>query len=134
MNGIEKIGDQIQAADWKNEKHAPVIECAERVKSGEKVTVTATVGKEIAHPNTTEHHIEWIQLFFKPEGDKFTYQLANSEFNAHAAAAKGANEGPALTEPSVTSTITLKQSGTIHALSYCNIHGLWESSRKIVVE
>ncbi len=131
---MNKIGDHIQSADWKTEKHAPVIECPDTATAGQKITVTASVGKEIAHPNTTEHHIAWIQLYFQPDGDKFTYHIANNEFNAHAASAKGANEGPALTEPFVTSTITLKASGTIHAVSYCNIHGLWESSRIIAVK
>ena len=34
-------------------------------------TVTVSVGKEIPHPNTTEHHIRWIKLFFKGEGENF---------------------------------------------------------------
>ncbi len=36
------------------EKHAPIIECPERVKAGEVFEVTVGLGKEIAHPNTTE--------------------------------------------------------------------------------
>jgi len=30
---------------------------------------------EIAHPNTTDHHIRWISLYFHPEGNKFTYDV-----------------------------------------------------------
>ncbi len=130
---MAKLGENIQSADWKSEKHAPVIECPDHAKAGTPMTVTASVGKEIAHPNTTEHHIGWIQLFFQPEGEKFTHQLAVSEFVAHGESAKGANEGPVLTEPTVTTTLILKRSGTIHALAYCNIHGLWESTKVITV-
>ncbi|HUX14158.1 MAG TPA: class II SORL domain-containing protein [Spirochaetia bacterium] len=130
---MSKIGDYTQTADFKSEKHAPVIECPNAIKAGEKVTISASVGKEIAHPNTTEHHISWIQLYFQPEGDKFTQQLSVNEFVAHGASAKGANQGIAFTEPAVSATVTLKQSGTIHALSYCNIHGLWESTKEIKV-
>ncbi len=130
---MSKIGDYTQTADFKSEKHAPVIECPQATKAGEKVIISASVGKEIAHPNTTEHHISWIQLYFQPEGDKFTQQLSVNEFVAHGASAKGANQGTAFTEPSVSATVTLKQSGTIHALSYCNIHGLWESTKEIKV-
>lgn len=51
------IGEKIQTADWKGEKHVPVIECRDEVKAGEFVNVKLTIGKGIAHPNTTEHHI-----------------------------------------------------------------------------
>ena len=85
---MAKLGEQFQSADWKQEKHSPVIECPDSVKAGEKFQVTVSVGKEIAHPNTTEHHIRWIQVFFKPDDDKFSYQLANCEFSAHGESAK----------------------------------------------
>jgi superoxide reductase len=130
---MAKLGDQFQTADWKQEKHSPVIEGPDSVKAGEKFEISVSVGKEIAHPNTTEHHIRWIQVFFKPDGEKFSYQLANCEFSAHGESAKGANEGPAFTEPSVQATLTLKSTGILFALSFCNIHGLWESSKAISV-
>jgi len=130
---MERLGDHVQTADWKSEKHAPVIECADVLKSGDRLVIHASVGKEVAHPNTTEHHISWIQLYFQPEGEKFSQHLATSEFAAHGASAKGANQGSAYTEPVVAATVTLKASGTIHALSYCNIHGLWENTKEIKV-
>jgi superoxide reductase len=46
-----------------------VIDCPDNVKADEMFDVTVTLGKEIAHPNTTEHHIRWIQLYFKPDDD-----------------------------------------------------------------
>lgn len=131
---MSAIGDNVQSADWKSEKHVPVIDCPDSAKAGEAFSVSATVGKEISHPNTTEHHISWIELYFKPDDDKFTYHLASSQFMAHGAAVKGANEGPAYTDPSVTSAVKLGSSGTIIAMSYCNIHGLWESSKKVSVQ
>ena len=127
------ISEHIQSADWKSEKHAPLIECPSNVAAGARFTVTAAVGKEIAHPNTTEHHISWIQLYFQGEGEKFIRQIAVNEFSAHGESAAGPNEGVVLTEPAVTATVILKRSGTIHALSYCNIHGLWESTKAITV-
>ncbi len=127
------LGERIQSGDWKQEKHLPVIECADSVKAGEKLAVSVSVGKQIAHPNTTEHHIRWIQLFFQPEGDKFTYQLGQWDFNAHGESAAGPNQGPAYSEPAVTASLTLKKSGTLLALGFCNIHGLWESAKEIKV-
>ncbi len=128
-----KLGENVQAGDWKQEKHLPAIECADSLKQGQKLAVTVSVGRQIAHPNTTEHHIRWIQLFFQPEGDKFTYQLGHWEFNAHGESALGANQGPAYSEPSVSTAVSLKKSGTLLALAFCNIHGLWESAQKVTV-
>ena len=70
-----KFQDLIQSADWKTEKHVPVIEAPDTCKSGDKLLVKVSIGKEIAHPNTTEHHIRWIKLFFKPDNSKFAYEL-----------------------------------------------------------
>ena len=130
---MEKLGARFQTEDWKKEKHVPVIECPDSVKGGEKFQITVTVGKEISHPNTTEHHIRWVQVFFHPDGEKYTYQLANCEFTSHGEAAAGPNQGPAYTDHSVTVTAMLKKAGTIHAMNFCNIHGLWENSREIKV-
>ncbi|MCF8078971.1 MAG: class II SORL domain-containing protein [Desulfobacterales bacterium] len=127
------IAELFQTDDWKNEKHVPVIEAPQSAKVDEAFEVTLSVGKEIAHPNTTEHHIRWIQLFFKPDGDKFAYQIGNWEFSAHGESVKGANEGPATAEPKVSATLRLKTSGTLVASSYCNIHGLWENSTAIQI-
>jgi len=128
-----KLGETFQSGDWKQEKHLPVIECADSVAQGQKLAVTVSVGKQIAHPNTTEHHIRWIQLFFRPDGDKFTYQVGHWEFTAHGESAQGANQGPVFSEPLASGSFTLKKSGTLLALAFCNIHGLWESSKAVAV-
>lgn len=128
-----KFSEVMQAADWKAEKHAPVIEAPVEVKAGEAFSVAICVGKEIAHPHTTEHHIRWIRLYFKPDNSKFAYDLANVEFNAHGEAADGPNKGPAFSEPFAQVRVKLNGSGTLLASSYCNIHGLWESSQAIRV-
>ncbi len=130
---MSKIGEMYQTADWKSEKHVPVIDCPDQVKADEMFDVKVSLGKEIAHPNTTEHHIRWIQLYFKPEGDKFVYQLGNFEFTAHGEAADGANQGPVYTNHSVVATCKVKKAGTLVATAYCNIHGLWEYSKAIKV-
>ncbi len=127
------IADSIQTADWKAEKHVPVIECPDTVKAGEVFEVKAGIGKEIAHPNTTEHHIRWIRLYFHPEGDKFVYEVGSFEFNAHGESVAGANQGPVYTHHSVTASLKIDKPGTLHAVSFCNIHGLWESSKAIGV-
>ena len=129
-----KVADIIQSADWKAEKHVPVIEAPASAKAGEKVVITASVGKEIAHPNTTEHHIRWIKLYFKPDAGKFAYEIASFEFAAHGESTEGANKGPVYSEPCVTAAAKFSASGTLLAVAYCNIHGLWEGSQAITIE
>ena len=131
---MKKFGEVFQSADWKTEKHVPIIDCPDSVRSGEKFDIRVSVGKEVAHPNTTEHHIRWIQIFFHPKGGKFTFQLAHCEFTAHGEAVDGQNKGPVYTDHSAAITAILKQSGTVYAFSFCNINGLWENSREITVQ
>lgn len=126
------IGTLYASDDWKKEKHVPVIEVqAGAIKADEVFAVKLSVGKEIAHPNTTAHHIRWIQLFFKPEGDKFAYQVGSFEFTAHGESVEGADAGPVFTNHAVTVELKLKKPGVLYATSLCNIHGLWESSQEI---
>ena len=99
---MSELNETIQSADWKAEKHAPMIDAPDTVAAGQAFTVTAHLGAAIAHPNTPQHHIAWMSLYYLPEGAKQAIQLA-----------KG---------------------GTLQALAYCNLHGLWQSSKPIRVE
>ncbi len=126
--------DVLQTADWKTEKHVPVIEASGTAKKGEVVVVQVSVGKEIAHPNTTEHHIAGIDVIFLPKGEKFPYLLGRFEFSAHGGSAQGPNTSSVYTVPSVSLQFKTEKTGTLCAVANCNIHGFWESSQEIVVE
>ncbi|MCD6461552.1 MAG: class II SORL domain-containing protein [Thermoplasmata archaeon] len=123
----------LQSADWKSEKHVPVIDAPENVQAGESVRVSVAVGKEIPHPNTTEHHIGWIEVYFHPDGEKFPYLIGRHEFSAHGASAQGPNTSTVYTQPEVTCVLKTEKSGTLLAVSYCNVHGLWTSSARLTV-
>jgi superoxide reductase len=131
--GTVKLGERIQSADWKAEKHVPVIECPDAVEAGKPFQITVSVGKEIPHPNTTEHHIRWIEVYFQPEGDKFIYEVARFDFTAHGESVKGANQGPVYSHPAASLSMQADGPGTLIALSFCNIHGLWEGSKGVGV-
>jgi len=118
-----KLGEKIQSADWKSEKHVPVISLPDEVSAGVPFQVKVRVGAEIAHPNTLEHHIKWIDVYFQPEGDKFVYQVGHFEFAAH-----GESKDSLVTSPMAICEMQVTGSGTLTALSLCNLHGLWESS------
>ena len=128
---MSAIGGYVQSADWKAEKHVPVIQVKDTPKKGEPFEVQLSVGEEIAHPHTTEHHIRYIKLFFKPEDEKFIIHLGSYNFEAHAESVEGANAGSAKCEPKVSTTVTLEKPGELVALSYCNIHGLWDNAEKV---
>jgi superoxide reductase len=131
---MKKYGELFQTADWKAEKHVPVIDCKDEVKAGEFFIATVSVGKEIAHPNTTEHHIRWISVYFLPDGDKFTYEVGHFEFSAHGESAEGPNKGPVYTNHEVAVTLKINKPGVLYASSFCNIHGLWQSEKAIKVK
>lgn len=124
------LANHIKSADFKTEKHAPEIEF-NHAKAGEAFDVIVSVGKEIAHPNTTEHFINYLTLFFVPEGEAKVVNLGQAFFNAHAESAAGANQGPAHTEPVACFRVKLQKPGKFIATSYCNIHGLWETEKEV---
>jgi len=128
---MKTLSEHVQTADWKLEKHVPVIECPDKVMGGELFSVKVSLGKEIAHPNTTEHHIRWITLYFHPDGEKYNYEAGHFEFNAHGESYNGANKGPVYTNHEVTAIVKVLKPGIFHALAFCNIHGLWESAKEI---
>jgi superoxide reductase len=131
---MAEFKDYIQKADWKTEKHVPIIECPDEVKAGELFDVKLSLGKEIAHPNTTEHHIRWITLFYHPDGAKYPYQVGRYEFSAHGESIEGPNKGPIYAHHSATASLKIDKPGTLHAGSFCNIHGLWEGTKSIKVK
>ena len=124
------IGDTVKTADGKSEKHVPVISAPAKINPDAAIEISVAVGAEVPHPNTTEHFIGWITLYFKPKAGPAVC-LAKADFTAHGESAKGANQGAAWTEPSLSTKVKLTEPGTLMAMSYCNIHGLWESSVEI---
>ena len=131
---MAELKELFQSADWKKEKHVPVIEAFAQVKKGEFFQIKITVGKEIPHPNTTEHHIRWIEAYFLADGEKFPYEIGRFEFGSHGESAQGPNTSTVFTNPEAAISFKTDKPGVIFASSYCNIHGLWQNSFKIEVK
>lgn len=125
--------DLFQGADWKQEKHVPVIEAPDKAKKGEFFSIKVSVGKEIPHPNTTPHHIRWISVYFHPKGEKFPYQIGKAEFSAHGESTQGADTSSVYTHPEADLKFKTEKPGVILASSYCNIHGLWQNSKELEI-
>jgi len=131
---MSDLRELVQSADWKREKHVPVIEAPGKVKKGEFFQVKVTIGKEIAHPNKTEHHISWIEVYFHANVERFAYQIGKADFSAHGASTQGPDTSTIYTHHEVTLSFKTDKPGTIYALSLCNIHGLWQNSQALEVE
>ncbi len=127
------MSELYKTADFKTEKHVPVIEAPASAKKSELITIKVTVGKQVPHPNTTAHHIRWIKVFFWPEGGKFPIDIGSGEFTAHGESAEGADKGGVYTEPQILVALKSDKPGKIIATSYCNIHGLWKSEQDLKV-
>ncbi len=101
------------AASEGKEKHVPVIEVIKGHGTDGADLVHVVVGKETAHPNTIEHHIAWLELFgIKADGQ--VVALGRAEF------------GPSHTSPSIAFKVPVADFASYAALSYCNVHGLWQ--------
>jgi len=130
---MAQLNELFQESDWKTEKHVPLIEAPESAKKGEMIKISVTVGKQVEHPNKTEHHIRWIEVYFHPKGEKNPVQIARAEFCAHGESPLGPDTSSVYARPEVSLSLKTDKAGTIYASSYCNIHGLWEMSKELKV-
>ena len=121
----KSLSDYVKTADWKAEKHVPVILAPATVAAGQTFEVEVSVGKEIPHPNTVEHHIAWIALHFVPDGSPVSVEIGRVDLSSH---------GPVVTTASTAKfSVQVQKGGVLYATAYCNLHGLWSSSAKIDV-
>lgn len=130
---MTKMCELYKSADWKAEKHVPVIDCPDSVAKDQVFEVKVTLGKEIAHPNETKHHISWIKVYFMPQGGKFPFEIGAFTLSSHGASAEGPDTSTVYTHHDVTCSMKTSVPGTIIASAYCNIHGLWENTKELAV-
>ena len=103
----------------KREGHTPKIEAPAQVRADESFDVKITVGP---HPNTVEHSIRWIKVFFAEDGRAFNpVQIG------------GFSLTPVYAQPEVIVRVKLQKGGVFHAMDYCNLHGLWSGKKEIRV-
>ena len=123
----QKFGDLIYTYDaaagealGKRESHTPKIEAPARVKPDEAFDLRVTVGP---HPNTVEHSIRWITVFLEEDGRAFNPVFLGK-----------ASLNPVTTQPELVLKVKLAKGGVIHAVEYCNLHGLWAGKKEIKVQ
>jgi superoxide reductase len=114
-----KFGDILKdAASEGKEKHVPFIETMKGHGSGNVDLVHVVVGKETPHPNTVEHHIAWVEAYgVKKDGGVIALGRADL--------------APSYTDPNISFHAPIDQFKAFCAISYCNIHGVWENSIEV---
>jgi superoxide reductase len=98
-------------------KHTPVIDAPDKAKAGEPFAVKIKVGglDGVEHPNVLGHWINWVALY---AGDR---PLGRAEF------------APVVSQPQATFHVILEESATLRAVIYCNLHGSWQSTKRVNV-
>ncbi len=104
----------------KAESHTPRIDAPDRVKADQVFDIAIRVGP---HPNTIEHSIRWIDVYFSEEGSMFNPIHITRVLLE-----------PVYIEPIVRLSMKLRKSGTLYVIAYCNLHGLWGNKKRITVE
>lgn len=99
-------------------KHTPLIEVPDEVKAGEPLAIFLKVGgiDGVDHPNLLGHWINWVEVY---AGERL---LGRVEF------------APVVSQPEATLHVTLEESTTLRVLEFCNLHGIWESTKPVKVK
>jgi superoxide reductase len=105
--------------DEGKEIHVPRITVDKGHREGKDI-VRVVVGHEAPHPNTSEHHIAWIELYGVKKDNNQVLNLGRAAW------------APVYSNPNVRFQINqIEAFKSFHAVAYCNIHGLWESSLEV---
>lgn len=103
------------------DKHSPVVICDSEVVAIRNKTfkVKVKIGKTIKHPNTPEHHFEYVQLW-------------NLETLVGEVKLQRASYGDQPIQIETDFTFIPKISLRLTAVAYCNKHGLWQSEEVFI--
>jgi superoxide reductase len=94
--------------------HVPIVHGPDSVRAGEAFEVEVHVGKKL-HEMIPAHYVDWVDLY---ADDIFLTKIILT---------------PNTTQPAFKVKLTLTASATLRAIEHCNLHGLWEGSKKINV-
>jgi superoxide reductase len=96
------------------DKHTPVIICDNEAERDKLFSVKVRLGTSTKHPNTAEHHFEFIQLW-------------NLETLIGEIKLQRSSYGKDPLQIEAVFSFVPRVSQRLTALAYCNKHGLWKS-------
>ena len=119
---------QLRTKERKVQSHTPVIECPERVEADKIFQIKISLGNGTGHPDTEEHHVRRISLYYSDRDGKVVRQIAGIDFNT-----RNSSEDAPCSNYETLVTAQVASSGILHAIAYCNVHGLAEAIKEITV-
>ncbi len=117
----------LKTTERKTQSHTPVIDCPEKVEADKTFQIKISLGDGAGHSDTNEHHICRISLYYSDSDGKTVRQIAGVEFQSHSPGKD------ALSRYETVVDAKIAESGVLHAMAYCNVHGLSEAIRQITV-
>jgi superoxide reductase len=117
----------LKTTERKTHSHTPIIECPEKVEAGKIFQIKISLGNGTGHPDTNEHHVRRISLYYSDSEGKTVRQIAGVEFQSHHPGKE------ALSRYETMVDAKFDESGMLHAMAYCNVHGLAEAIKQITV-
>ncbi len=114
FQNINRVNDPPINLTPKEKGHAPFIKIPDIIKNGEPFVLDIQIGENV-HPMTANHYIQWIEVYAGIE------LISRIEFS------------PLCPQAKVTVPMVVKESSTLRVLTRCNLHGIWETTRKIVI-
>ena len=117
----------LKTTKCKIQNHTPVIECPDKVEADKIFQIKLSLGNGIGHPDTNEHHICRVSLYYSDNEGKTVRQIAGIKYDSHSP------NRDALSRYETTVDAKIPESGVLHAIAYCNIHGLAEAIKQITV-
>ncbi|WP_445474622.1 desulfoferrodoxin family protein [Methanococcoides methylutens] len=116
--------DIIRSEDTNNvderskERHIPVIEVLRNYEDTGKDYIHIIVEKNAIHPNTLEHHIEYIELYGRTKMMD-TVTIGRATF------------GPEVKPDTMFGLVNFGKYREFCVITYCNVHGPWENCIEI---
>ncbi len=104
----------------KIESHMPKVDMPDEITIGQPFNINIYVSP---HPNTLNHSIRRIEVYFIEKGRRFNPILIAS-----------IDLTPTYIEPELTLKIKLDKPGILSVVSYCNLHGLWVYEKEVKVK
>ncbi|MEM3586686.1 MAG: class II SORL domain-containing protein [Candidatus Jordarchaeaceae archaeon] len=114
---INRVKDPKKLTEMEK-KHIPVITAPDNANAKTPFTVSIKVGgiDGVEHPNMLGHWINWVELY---ADERF---LGRMEF------------APVVAKPEATFHVILDGTTELRAIEFCNLHGLWESKKKVNIK
>ncbi|MGM0770289.1 MAG: desulfoferrodoxin family protein [Halobacteriota archaeon] len=104
--------------DRSKERHIPTIEVIRNYEGTGKEYIRVFVGENAIHPNTPEHHIEYIELYGRTKMMD-TVTIGRATF------------GLGVKPDAVFGLVNFGKYREFCTIAYCNVHGPWQNCIEI---